>query len=327
MVDEKKSKGIRRIYLLYWIMLAYILAALVWWFIELNRQNDRMVSLQYQIKGSYDGILALGPDTIESERKRKVAQYIGEGATFFLLIALAALFFFRAVKKQFKISRQQQHFMMAVTHELKTPIAVSALNLETIKKRELEKGQQDKLISNTIVELQRLNTLCNNMLLSSQMESEGYRVMREETNLSDLAGKCVSDFSNRFPERKFSFSGEAEIPVSGDGFLLEMAVNNLLDNAVKYSPKDSTIRVEVTTNGEKANLSVFDEGQGIQKEERNMIFEKFYRTGNDATRNAKGTGLGLFIVGKVAETHGGDVHVDDNRPKGSVFTLSLPLLT
>src|SRR5690606_10624220 len=100
-------------------------------------------------------------------------QYIGEGVIFFLLIAAAAMFIYRAVSRQFKQSREQQAFMMAITHELKTPVAVAQLNLETLQKHRLEPAQQLKLIGNTLQETSRLNALCNNLLLSSQMEAGG----------------------------------------------------------------------------------------------------------------------------------------------------------
>ena len=112
---------------------------------------------------------------IKSLEKRKTAQYLGEGVTFFLLIIAGAIFVFRAVRRELRISRQQQNFMIAITHELKTPISVAKLNLETMQKRKLDETQQQRLIQTTLEETNRLNALCNNMLLSSQMEAGGYR--------------------------------------------------------------------------------------------------------------------------------------------------------
>ncbi|WP_457848411.1 histidine kinase dimerization/phospho-acceptor domain-containing protein, partial [Staphylococcus aureus] len=95
----------------------------------------------------YQKILA-----IEEAKKRKTAQYVGEGVTFLALIIIGAVFVFRATRRQLKLSQQQQNFMMAVTHELKTPIAITQLNLETLQKRKLEEDKQQKLISNTLQE-------------------------------------------------------------------------------------------------------------------------------------------------------------------------------
>ena len=111
-----------------------------------------------------------------------------------------AVFVFRAFRKQLKDSQNQQHFMMALTHELKTPIAVAKLNLETMQKRKLDEQQQQRLLQTALQETNRLNTLCNNMLLSSQIEAGGYRITDEETNFSELVNNCVRDFVNRFPQ-------------------------------------------------------------------------------------------------------------------------------
>ncbi|MEO7767445.1 MAG: histidine kinase dimerization/phospho-acceptor domain-containing protein, partial [Ferruginibacter sp.] len=110
-------------------------------------------------------------EEITNIEKRKTAQYVGEGSIFLLFILSGAVFIYKAVKRQFKSGQQQQNFMMAVTHELKTPIAITKLNLETLQKRKLDDVQQQRLLQNTIQEANRLNALCNNMLLASQMEA------------------------------------------------------------------------------------------------------------------------------------------------------------
>ena len=319
MLAEKKSTGILRIYILYWIMLAYIIAALSWWFIELNRQNDTMIKLKSAGKSE---VVSYSADDMALEKKRKTAQYTGEGVTFLLLIILSAFLFFRAVKKQLKISREQQQFMIAVTHELKTPIAVASLNMETIQKRDLEKEQREKLLNNTLEELRRMNGLCNNLLLSSQMESSGYRITYEPIRISQIAEKCIHDFSSRFPGHHFQFSGGKESMISGDAFLLEMAINNLIDNAIKYSPRESNISVTTKEDGDRIIVEVTDEGQGIPAEEQKRIFEKFYRAGDEATRKARGTGLGLFIVKKVADAHDAVISLAENKPCGTIIRLS-----
>src|SRR5206468_421835 len=106
---------------------------------------------------------------IEDIRKRNIAKYIGEGSTFLLLILFGAVFIYRSVRRQFELQQQQQNFVMAVTHELKTPIAVSRLNLETLLRHELDEQKKAKLIRMTLQETLRLDTLINNILLSLQL--------------------------------------------------------------------------------------------------------------------------------------------------------------
>jgi signal transduction histidine kinase len=302
-------------------LLAYIIAALVWWFIALNRQNVQMASYEIsQLKiGNPDNSRLL--QEIVDIKKRKTAQYIGEGVIFLLLILSGAVFIYHAVRRQFKSGQDQQNFMMAITHELKTPIAITKLNLETLLKRKLEDSQQQRLIQNTIQEANRLNALCNNMLLASQLEAGGHSVTKEEVDLSELTLSCVSDFKIRYPQRLFKEEIAAEVYVMGDSILLQMAINNLIDNALKYSPKESAITIVLRPQQKQVSLMIIDEGKGIDLMEKKKIFEKFYRIGNKATKEAKGTGLGLYLTKKIALQHGASIFVVDNTPTGSNFTI------
>ena len=314
-----KSKKIFSVFFIYWILLAYVVAALIFWFITLNKQNELMSNLKMQ---SFPARAAV----IQSESDRKEMQYIGEGTTFLLVILVGAIFFYRAVKKQFKISQEQQYFMMAITHELKTPIAIAKLNLETMQKRKLDDKQQQRLLHNTLNETSRLDTLCNNMLISSQIEAGGYRFVSEEINLGKLVESSTDDFAMRYPHRVFFKNIEEDIIITGDKMLLEIALNNLLENAVKYSGKESSVHVALELNDTVAEVRVRDEGAGVADEEKKKVFEKFYRIGNEATKRAKGTGLGLYITKKIIKNHGGNIFAQNNNPAGSIFTIQLAVV-
>jgi signal transduction histidine kinase len=318
-----KTKKLRSVFILYWFLLAYILAALVWWFIALNRQNRQMAEYeteQLQLTNT-DNTAAL--EKIQSLEKRKTAQYVGEGITFFLLIIAGAVFVYRAVRRELKISEEQQHFMIAITHELKTPISVAKLNLETMQKRKLDEQQQQRLLQTTLEETNRLNALCNNMLLSSQIEAGGYRITNEETNISELVTKCVQDFISRYPQQKIEMDIAADVFINGDRLLLQMLANNLIDNAIKYGQKDLPVSVSLQEENNKIIFSVKDQGKGIEEVEREKIFNKFYRVGNTATKAAKGTGLGLYLSKKIVRQHNANISVTDNKPTGAIFTVIL----
>ena len=319
--SSSKTRRLRFIFLVYWFLLLYIIAALVWWFIALNQQNNQMTSYELTRLKHDDPQYINKVNEIQEIKQRKLAQYIGEGSIFLLLILAGAVFIYRAVRRQFRSAQQQQNFMMAITHELKTPIAITKLNLETLQKRKLEESQQQKLINNTIQEANRLNALCNNMLLASQMETGSSSATMDEVNFSQLVTDCVQDFIIRFPQRSFNVQVADEVFVIGDVLLLQIAVNNLVDNAVKYSPKDSAIGVSLTSGRRKINLTVSDEGKGIADAEKKKVFEKFYRVGSKATREAKGTGLGLFLTRKIAQQHKAQLFVTDNTPTGCNFTM------
>ena len=313
-----KSRKIKTIFFIYWLLLLYILSALIWWFIALSQQNKKMTNYEISLLNKNETSYQMSFNEIIQSEKRKTAQYIGEGSIFFLLISIGAIFLFRAVNNQLKISEQQRNFMMAITHELKTPIAVAKLNLETLQKRKLETSQQEKLINSTIREADRMNALCNNLLLSYQMEASGYKITKEQINLSQLTEDCINDFKIRFTERNFLSDIEKEIFIKGDYFLLQIAINNLIDNANKYSSKDGLIKVIVD---ESSQIEIIDEGIGINELDKQKVFQKFYRSGSEATQKSKGTGLGLYIVNRIINLHQGKIKVEDNLPKGTKFTI------
>ena len=317
-----QTKRLATITIVYWFVLLYIIAALVYWFISLQHQNTRMSDLllnelKHDDLGYYDHVAK-----IMDGRKRKTAQYIGEGTTFLALILIGAVFVYRATRRQLTLSLQQQNFMMAVTHELKTPIAVTRLNLETMQKRQLEVQQQQKLINITLQEVNRLNSLCNNILLASQLDAGEYKISRNEVNLSELVAVVGNDFTLRYPAREIMVKVEPNLHVTGEELLLEMLLSNLVENAIKYSPKTSAIQVYLLKEGGLIRLIVKDEGPGIAEAEREKIFGKFYRVGNETTRTAKGTGLGLFLSKQIAKDHNAIISVDSNGAKGAVFTVT-----
>lgn len=255
---------------------------------------------------------------IERERNRKIIQYLGEGLTFFILISAGAVIVFRMIRRQLKLSTQQQDFMMAISHELKTPIAVTRLNLETLLKRDLPQAQQNKLIIRSLSETDRLNALCNNMLLLNQMDIGSYADGKEEVELTELAETCIEDFKSRYPFREITVSIEEGVLLWGDNIMIRLAINNLLDNAVKYSPLNSTIHLELIKQVGKIILRVIDQGPGITDEEKQKVFEKYYR---GIQARAKGTGLGLYVTQKIVRYNNGAINVTDNHPTGSIFAL------
>lgn len=308
-------------------MLFYIVAALIWWFISLEKQSHALSDFKLrQLKATVDS--ATLPRLYESEydaivtgTRRTTIKHISEGLFFLALIIVGAIFVFRSVRRQIRLQLQQQNFMMAVTHELKTPISIVKLNLETMLKYALDTEKQRRLIHNTLEETTRLNFLTNNILVASQLEGGGYKFSKDELDLSDLLKDCLLDFRNRFPDRSFAEQIEPGADVKGDPLLLQILINNLLENAIKYSPKDSPIFASLKTADSITELIITDEGPGIPEDEKQKIFSKFYRIGSETTRKTKGTGLGLYLCSKIAADHNADISVTNNTPRGSSFVV------
>jgi len=323
--SPKINQKLTAVKVVYWALLLYMIAALLWWFIALVKQNDTLVAVQLQQITQKPGTTFIPQQTAAQLLKmqsRKRVQYIAEGLTFLALILVGAVYVYRATRRQIRASVQQQNFMMAVTHELKTPIAVTQLNLETLQKRKLDPAQQDKMIASTLQEANRLNMLCNNILLASQLDGKAYSESRIENNLSDLVEGCIDTFKQHYPLRLVTEQIEPSLYLDGETLLLQMLVNNLLENAHKYAPHDTEIKVTLAAQSKHIRLEVMDGGKGIPDTEKSKIFEKFYRIGSEATRNTKGTGLGLYLCKKIAENHNANISVTDNKPQGSIFVVT-----
>jgi len=324
------GKKFRVITIIYWLLLLYIVVALAWWFITLEKQNQLLTELRYiELASKRDQYSAneymqkrLAIDAVEG---RNTLKYIAEGVTFLILILIGAFFVYRSVRRQFRMQQQQQNFMMAITHELKTPISVAKLNLETLQKYNLDAEKQLKLIRMTLQETSRLDTLINNILVSSQLEGGGYISSREELDFSSLFKDCIREAKSRYPDRVFTENIEPEIEISGDPLLLQLMISNLVENAIKYSSKDKPVICKLGRSGKDVILNIIDEGIGIHETEKTKIFQKFYRTGNEATRKTQGTGLGLYLCRKIAEDHNADISVTNNVPSGSNFAIHFHL--
>ncbi len=324
MQQPQQQRRLKAAILSFWMLLCYIIAALVWWYITLEQQNNEIAIARNSLPqpaNVSDSAYAAEKQKILKLRNRRSVKYAGEGAAFLVIILLGAVYVYRGVERQLNLGRQQQDFLMAVTHELKTPLAVGKLNIETLQKRKLSEEQQQKLLQNTLAEMQRLNDLTTNILVVSQLDTGGYTHNSEALNLSTLVEQVVNGFRKQYPDRELVQEIAPGIVTQGDVLLLKLVVSNLLGNAIKYAGHGKPITISLT--GEKKPvLAITDNGPGIPDAEKTKIFNKFYRTANENTRNTQGTGLGLYLCKKILNDHGAKITVTDNPPGGSRFTVT-----
>lgn len=317
--------------IIYLLLLAYTIAALLFWGFSLNRQSkiifeQELLHLRSQTDSTAQPEkFAVQKEKMEEKRERRKKQYLGEGSTFLLVILIGAAVVYSSFLRSIRLSRQQNNFMLSVTHELKSPIAAMKLNLQTLEKYQLDEEKKHTLIDRCIKESNRLNELCNNMLLASQMEGRQYRPTKERLSFAEIVETLVKEYYQRYPGRFEADIANEPLQLTGDKLMLQMAVSNLVENAIKYSPADKSISIKLFAKNNQACLQVIDQGVGIPDSEKRKIFRKFYRLGNENTRKTKGTGLGLYLTQKIISQHRGKIGVKDNDPTGSVFELSLPL--
>lgn len=312
------------VYIIYWLLLFYLVAALGWWYFELDQLNDSMLAYHTEQFKTFKTITLSEYQSFLDEHERNAKQYLGEGLTFFVLTILGALFVYAAIKRQLYYHQQQRNFMMAVTHELKTPIAITKLGLETLLRHRLDEQRQTRILQDAINETERLDVLCNNILLSAQLESGGYKMTRQEFDGSELVHKSVSAFKRRYPNRYFQTTIASGILLEGEEFLIQLVINNLLENAIKYTPQDKELTISLTDNGDEVLIEVADQGDGIPDAEKKRVFDKFYRMGDESKRKTKGTGLGLYLSAKIIQDHKGFISLENNYPSGCVFKVHLP---
>jgi signal transduction histidine kinase len=305
-----------RISAVYWLLTAYMVAALVWWFIELMQLNATLH--QYRLQ------TADRPATAEAERRRNIVQYVGEGSMFLLLTLVGAAFVHRAARRRIRMDDQQRNFMMAVTHELKTPIAVIRLNLETLRRHTLDAATRKGLLDDNLREADRLDDLCGKILLSSRYDAGGVVIHPETVDLSALARETLAEAARRHPARPLPAEMPDGLFVTADRLLLRLAINNLVENAIRYSPEASPVHLDLQETSASCRIIVRDEGPGIPDTDKPLLFQRFQRLGREETRRAKGTGLGLYLTRRIAADHGGSVWVQDNTPRGSTFILDIP---
>jgi K+-sensing histidine kinase KdpD len=255
---------------------------------------------------------------------QKMAMVLGEGSIFIFLLCVGAYFIHSSIKKEDKLKEQQQNFLMSVTHELKSPLAAIKLSIQTIVKRDLEKPVQISLLSNSLKDIDRLDDLVENMLLATKIESRTYSFPKEEFDFSELVTKITDRLQVHScgNQQIINTAIKSGVYVMGDQFALSSVVTNLVENAVKYSGPCAEVAVELCQNDGKPFLTVSDKGPGIPDGEKMLIFDKFYRVGNENVRKSKGTGLGLFIVKEVLQNHDADISVKDNTPHGAIFEVT-----
>ncbi|GAA4462593.1 HAMP domain-containing sensor histidine kinase [Nemorincola caseinilytica] len=316
---------------LYLVILAYIIAALVFWEMSLQQQSGRIyaqevITLRTQLDSmQFPREYAAEMHQLNEKLDSRTTQYVAEGITFLVVILIGAAVVYGSFSRRISLSRQQNNFMLAVTHELKSPLASIKLNLQTLEKHQLDDEKRRKLIDRCISESNRLNDLCNNMLFTSQIEGGQYKPVLEAFSLSDMAEDVVAEFAARY-QRTFEEDISEGCRIIGDKSMLRIAVTNLVENAIKYTPATGVIKLSLEMRQQTAILQVADKGPGIPDAEKKKVFDKFYRVGNEESRKTKGTGLGLYLSSRIVAQHRGRMLIKDNAPTGSIFEIQLPVL-
>ena len=246
-----------------------------------------------------------------------------------LVILTGFLLTWWAVAKELELAQLKSDFVSSVSHELKTPLASIRLFSEMLE-TELVPSEEKRHEYYTIItkECERLGRLINKILDFAKMEKGERKFEFQKEDVATIVADTVASFQQSIAQDGYRIHTECEqnLPiVYVDKDAIAEATLNLLDNAVKYSPVEKDIYVNLFVREENLFIEVVDRGIGISKKEQSKIFDRFYRVGDELTRETKGTGLGLALVKYIMESHGGEVLVDSQIGVGSKFSLVLPL--
>lgn len=307
------------------ILVAYVVIQFVWWsylMVELNNEIYALKTELNLLKGASPDEVVIKGNELNAKLHNRWMMIVGEGVVFIGALAIGIYQVLRSFKKEVELAKQQQNFLLSVTHELKSPIASAKLQLQTLHKHELDRKKQLEIISDAINDTERLNNLVENILLAAKIENGVYQLHKERCNLSEYIFDGMQQTI-----RSFNYKNNIQLDIEPNIFLdidkttFPSIVLNLVENAVKYSDVNSEITVELKKENQKTILRISDQGVGISENDKKKIFEKFYRAGNENTRKTKGTGLGLYIVDYIVKEHGGIIAVKNNVPQGTIFEI------
>ena len=212
-------------------------------------------------------------------------------------------------------------------HELRTPLTVLKLQTQHLHKRLAREGLDDDvaILAQMEAQIQQLERLNGDLLNVSNIQTGKLTYVQECVDLNQVLQESAEVMNQMHPTHTILVHGRATAGVVGDKDRLGQVFSNLLSNAIKYSPRANTIEVEIRSSAEAITISVCDHGIGIPQDQREHIFERFYRAVDPSTNPIPGLGIGLYLVAEIIKHHGGTITVDSALGQGSTFHVALPL--
>jgi len=249
------------------------------------------------------------------------------GTIVMVLFLLAGTYFIaRAIRREMEVSRMQSEFVSAVSHEFRSPLTSIRQLSEMLLAGRVPSEDRRHVYHGTLVrETQRLQRLVEALLNFGRMEAGARPYRFEEIDAADLAVRVAAEFETELSSgRRIELKGNGNCRFQADPEALGVALRNLVDNALKYSPNYPTVWLEWGLENGRVAIRVRDRGAGITPQERKEIFRKFVRGTAAAEGNVKGSGVGLAMVRHIVDAHQGEIQMESEVGEGSTFTVLLP---
>lgn len=279
------------------------------------------------IPGASMQIHLAGPEVLEEglAEQRQFLVWTGVLTTFAVLIiaGTAAL----ALNRQFALNELKNTSVATVAHELRTPLASMRMLVDTLREgRVRSEEQRAEYLELIATENERLSRLAENFLTFSRLDRGTQPLRLESVAPAEIAQRAVGPLKARLERAAFTLEVPADLPaVRADRDALAQVLGNLLENALKYTGEEKRIALRASRAGDSVAFAVEDNGVGLTPGQRKAIFRPFYQADQRLSRSREGCGLGLAIVQRIVDAHGGKIAVASEPGKGSVFTVNLPL--
>jgi len=297
------------------ILWAAILTLWVIWFVGRRREIEKLAS-------------QLSPSMLPTDDTSVVALIV-VGIVLLSMLGAGTIMLFTWGQRQTSLIRQQRHFVSSVTHELRTPLASIHLAYETLTSRNLPEETKQKLLIMSLVDIDRLIRLVNQILISSRLD-RGLAMFQDDVKTINVAQSLHAiaetlNYLDRHISQRVTVHCRDSLNWQGSQNAFNMVMSNLIENAIKYSPPKAAIEIKAEDSQGSLKISVTDQGLGLMAKEKKRIFKMFYRSQDATGRAIPGTGLGLFIVKTTLEQLGGQISVQSaGLGLGSTFKVVFP---
>jgi hypothetical protein len=291
-----------------WILLMVVW---IWWYVDKNTQLRKMAEdLRTHVEVAGFGWIPM---------------FVGALLLTLILAGVTVIFIYYL--KQHRLNKMQRSFVSSVTHELKSPVASIQLALETMALRELSSEKKREYIAMMLDDTERLTTLIDRILGAARIEKMRGRYTLETVSMRHFLEEVLEEDRHLYEKegRAIILEKGRDARVAIDRSAMRVVLANLLENAARYSPKDSRIRIRLLRDLRSCRLDVIDCGDGIRSKDLKNVFKMFWRGSEEHGSRVRGTGLGLYIVRNIVKDHGGKVWASSQGiGRGSTFSVRLP---
>jgi signal transduction histidine kinase len=306
------------------VIVVFVLALAGWWVVFMAQLTDEKVDMAQELGAS--------PEYMQELQEQEVSrqQMLGsEGVVFLVLVLVGVMLIYRTLVQGERFRRHQENFLMAVTHELKTPLASIGIYLDTMQSPKISEEKKLAIIPRMKLDLMRLERLVEDILEAGRFDAALFKPDRQRVNLSKLLELTGMELQMHHPATQIRLEQEIEpeLFVSADSAVIKRALAAVFDNAIKYSGGTAAnITVALQSNNGQAEIVITDKGIGMEAKELGPIFDRFYRIGNELIRASGGTGLGLYLCREMIRAHDGEVIArSEGLGHGTAIVITLAL--